>query len=470
MHPSFVRAVASRPAFAAVLIASLAAPRHVPGQAAIVDVTVIDVATGARRSGQTVVLAGDSIVAVGASRDVRLPRGGRAIDGRGKFLIPGLWDMHVHLGMTGRTALPLFLGTGVTGVRDMGGDPVVLRWRDSVAAGTMTGPRIKGAGLIVENDRWLKAVIGMMRAQQKTSMLPELERRLGIVTPAHAERAIDSLVRLGADFVKIRNYPAPATYVALAAAARRRGLTLAGHAPPFAQVGDVSDSGLRSLEHPVLDLSNGGLVEAFSRLDAPARRALFERLARNGTAWTPTFVAGHARLGPDSMRLRSVNDSLGLIDEAFRVLPSVMRAEWRRELADGMRDPDTRTDWGTIQRASLALAREMLDAGVRLLAGTDTPVIPLVPGYSLHDELALMVRDGGLTPLEALQSATVSAAAALGLERKSGRIVPGGWSDLVLLDADPLLDIRATRRVRAVVSRGVVYDRSALDALLQMAR
>lgn len=470
MPQTIATGAATRILLAGALITTLFAPHRAEAQVAIVDVTVIDVTTGGRHPRQTVVLSGDSITAVGPSRDVRVPAGWRSIDGRGKFLIPGLWDMHVHLGIAGRTAIPLYLATGVTGVRDMGGDPVVLRWRDSIATGSMTGPRIMAAGLIVENERWRRAVVAMMRSQGRTSMLPELERRLGITTPADAERAIDSLVRLGADFVKIRNYPAPATYAALAAAARRHGLTVAGHAPPFAQLGTVSDSGLRSLEHPVLDVSNAGLVEAFSRLDPVARRALLERLAHNGTSWTPTFVTGASRLMSDSLKGRLIEDSLGVLGEAFRALPAEMRASWRIELTNGFRDPDTRTDWGTIHRASLALAREMLDAGVPLLAGTDMPVLPLVPGYSLHDELALMVSDAGLTPLEALRSATVHAATALGREAKAGRITAGAWGDLVLLDADPTLDIRATRRVRTVVSRGVVYDRRALDRLVPPAR
>ena len=448
------------------LAITLVAGAPARAQVAIVDVTVIDVTGGPHRAHQTVLLDGDRITAIGPTEALRLPRTTRSVDGRGKFLIPGLWDMHVHLGIAGRSAIPLLLATGVTSVRDMGGDPVVLRWRDSITAGTMVGPRIKAAGLIVENARWRTAVMAYMKAQGTTTMLPELERRLGVATAADAERAIDSLVRLGADFVKVRTAPPPAAFFALAAAARRHGLGIAGHAPPFAQLASASDSGFRSLEHPVLDAGGRGLVEAFMRLDGGVRAALLQRLARNATAWTPTFVTGNERLLSDSARRRLVNDSIGVSDVAYRDLPAPMRAAWRVELERGLRDPDTLTDWRAIHAASLKLAREALDAGVPIMAGTDTPVLPLVPGYSLHDELALLVRDAGLTPREALRAATATPAAYMGLGASLGQLLPGMLGDLVLLDADPTLDITATRRVRAVVSRGVVYDRGALDRLL----
>ncbi|HEX4933268.1 MAG TPA: amidohydrolase family protein, partial [Gemmatimonadaceae bacterium] len=331
----------------------------------------------------------------------------------------------VHLGMAGREAMPRFLAMGVTSVRDMGGDPAVLRWRDSIAAGAMIGPRVRSAGLIVENARWLTAVIGMMKAQGRTSMVPELERRLGVATAEDAERAIDSLVRLGADFVKVRNAPPPPAAFALLAAARARGLAVVGHAPPFAQLAVTSDSGFRGLEHPVLQVANEGLVEAFSRMDSAGRHALLQRMARNGTAWTPTLVSGRARLLPDSLKRRMVDDTSGSIDVAFRALPPPMRTAWRNELDNGMRDPDTRTDWGAIHRATLPLVREALAAGVPILAGTDMPVIPLVPGYALHDEMAQLVRDAGLTPFQALRAATVTPAEFMGLGAELGQVRPG---------------------------------------------
>ena len=450
----------------ALLAAALLLAPQLRAQVAIVDVTVIDVTAGVARPHQTVLLDGERIAAVGPAGQVRLPRKTRSVDGRGRFLIPGMWDMHVHLGIAGRSAIPLFLATGVTSVRDMGGDPVVLTWRDSINAGTMIGPRIKAAGLVVENARWRTAVMAYMKAQGTTTMLTEIERRLGVATAQDAEAAVDSLVRLGVDFVKVRTTPPPSALFALAAAARRHGLSLAGHAPPFAQLATASDSGFRSLEHPVLDPTNHGLVEAFNRLDDGARTAQLQRLARNGTAWTPTFVVGNERLLSDTARRRMVNDTLGAIDVAYRDLPLPMRAAWRVELERGLRDPDTLTDWKAIHRASLQLARGALAAGVPILAGTDTPVLPLVPGHSLHDELALLVREAGFTPWEALRAATTTPASFMGLAASLGQIIPGMQGDLVLLDADPTVDITATRRVRAVVARGVVHDRSALDRLL----
>jgi imidazolonepropionase-like amidohydrolase len=433
---------------------------------ALIGVTLVDPATGTSRPAQTVLFAGDSILAVGDQDAVEIPRGSTRVRADGKFLIPGLWDMHTHLSMIGRGAFPLLLANGVTGVRDMGGDLVVLAWRDSVRAGTLTGPRIRSAGLIVESARWLAAVLEITRPLGRPDLEAELERRLAIDTPEDAERVVDTLAKLGVDFIKIRNYPSPAAYYLLARRARERGLAIAGHAPPPGFIRALSDSGFASLEHSVLDFRNGTLVEGFSVMETEQRRDLFAALARNGTAFDPTLASGAARLVADSTVERMIADTAGASDPRLRYLPSRLREEWRSQLALKRADPSPVPDWAAIHQASAAMTREMAAAGVSIVAGTDLSVPPLIPGFAVGDELELLVRDAGLSPAEALRAATIHAATVLGLAKRSGLVEAGRFADLVLLDANPLEDIGAVRRVSAVVVAGRYFDRAALDRLL----
>ena len=450
--------------FAVGLVAAVKAPQPA-APIAIVDVTIIDVERGERRPHQTVLVRGNSIELVGASGSVSVPRGSTVISGAGKFLIPGLWDMHVHLSMAGRNALPVFLAAGVTGVRDMGGDPIVIRWRDSVASGVLQGPRIKAAGIIVESARWLQMVRNLTRPLNRPGLMQELDRRFSVATAEDAERAADSLAKLGADLVKIRNFPVASAYFTLVRVAKRHGMRVAGHAPPIGLVGTVSDSGFASLEHTLLANANGKLVEGFTQLTPEARRDLLQRLARNGTAWNPTFVSGASRLVSDTAMARLIADTSGNSDPTFRFVPRALREEWRTQFSMRAVDPDTSTDWGAIERSSLGVVREVADAGVMLLAGSDLSVPPLVPGFALLKELEVLVKDAGLTPREALAAATLNPATTLGMSDKIGRIAPGFLADLVLLDRDPLSDISALRDVRAVVANGLAYDRETLSRL-----
>ena len=450
------------------LVAVVLASRLPAQTTALTDVTVIEVATGTRQLHRTVVLTGSTIAEVGPNGRVTIPRGARRVNGAGKFLIPGLWDMHVHLSMIGRSALGLFLANGVTGVRDMGGNPgSVLGWRDSVAAGTLSGPRMKVPGNIVESARWLDNVVGLVQKIDQPELLAELRSRFGLNEPADAERAVDSLAGLGVDFVKIRNYPAPATYAAFTRRARERGLRIAGHAPPPEYLALVSDSGIASLEHSLIGAKDGKLANAFAILPESAALPMMRRFAANQTAWSPTLVSTRARFVPDSALQRIVADSTGVTDPLLRYVSPRLRAGWRASLA--LEPASERLDYTDIFRADLRDVRRMADNGVVILAGTDVAVITLVPGFSLHDELELLVVGGGLTPAEALAAATINPAKVLGIADRTGRVAAGQWADLVLLDADPLHDIRATRGIRAVVAAGRYLDRAALDRTLESA-
>lgn len=450
-----------------LLALSVATPQS--SDLAVTNVTVIDVVTGARAPGSTVLVSGSRISAVGPGAAVRIPGGARRVDAGGRFMIPGLWDMHVHLSMTGRSSLALFLANGVTGVRDMGGHPTLAGgWRDSTARGTIEGPRILTAGPIVESGRWLRAVRQMSKGLNQPNLMAELDRRLALDSAADGAKAVDSLARLGVDFIKIRNFPSPAVYFAFARAARSRGLRISGHSPLPSMTGQVSDSGFGSFEHGFIDVVDQKLVGGFDAMPPADRAALFARFARNGTAFDPTLISTNARFIPDTAIQRMIADTAGTGRPGLRYASPAVREEWREQLA--LRAVDTPTDWNPIYRSDLRDVREMSAAGMLILSGTDVPVVTLIPGFSLLDELELLVKDAGMTPLAALQASTRNPAKVLGLADSLGLVARGYVADLILLDRDPTVDISAVRGLHAVVRNGRLYDRKDLDRVREEGR
>jgi imidazolonepropionase-like amidohydrolase len=450
--------------------AAPASPPRDSGPVAITRVTVVDVGRGRHLPGRTVLVEGTRIAAVGPAGAVRVPartRAGtrvRVVDGRGKYLIPGLWDVHVHLAAAGEGALPLLLANGVTSVRDMGGDPDTLkRWRARIRSGTLAGPRIRFAGPMLESARWLEGVRSIpMPAGLERFPLWALLPRVGVAGPSDARRVVDSVAALGVDLVKVRTIASPATFVAIAAAARRHGLPVAAHAPGM----DLASAaaGLGSIEH----------TETVSfALDGPPRQSadsVGAAFARAGTWFTPTLVAQLGwRLTPDSVANARIADTAGQLDPRDRYVSRTLRDFWRFQMS--VKQYEEPRDWAAQHRKELGEFRAMRRAGVGVLAGTDLGAVLVVPGFSLHDELALLVERGGLTPAEALAAATRNPPAFFGdrVARELGTVAPGKLADLVLLDADPLADIRNTTKIRAVVADGRLLDRAALDALLAAA-
>jgi hypothetical protein len=432
--------------------AGMREPAAAPGTLAITHVTVVDVTGGPSRADQTVLVSGNRIVQVGPAAGVRVPRGARVVDGAGKYLIPGLWDMHAHAGSygdtTGHPALTLQLVHGVTGNRDMGATSFerMKAWRDDVAAGRLLGPRMKIASPIVENPRWMATI---RRWEEEAGKNTDwLDLRFGPRTADEVERWVDSVTAMGADHVKVRNWPDTAVSRALLARARMRGIPVVGHANlPF------PETGVASYEHqifPELRLSDAG------------RDSLFRRWGANGVAFVPTLVASVGRMYPPDTLLAWVDPAR---DARYRFVPAEMLAEWRDELQVAAANEEPQ-DWHAGYQRRLAELREMRAAGVTILAASDFGAPLVVPGFDLHAELARLVSDLGLTPLEALQAATLNPARFLGMADSLGTVEAGKLADLVLLDADPLADIGNTRRIRAVIANGRCLDRRALDRML----
>jgi imidazolonepropionase-like amidohydrolase len=429
-----------------------------PTTLALINTTVVDVETGALLLNQTVLIAGNRITQIGPSAQLRLPSGAQVVEASGKYLIPGLWDAHVHLSVAGESALPLFVAHGVTGVRDMGSrlaDTDV--WQLASSNGSLVAPRIRTPGPILESARWLEAVQGFPMPVEFP--LWEVSPRVGVGTAEDARAAVDSLADAGVDFIKIRTVASPEVLRAIAAQAKRHGLLLAGHAPSGIGLAEASDLGLSSVEH------TEPTVFVLDTLPDAARLQVFQHLARNGTRVAPTIIAEmNWRLTADTVVAAVIEDVRGSREPRRRHISDMLVGSWRFQMA--IKQFETPMDWQALHERGMEDLRLMRRAGVSMMAGTDLGAVLVFPGSSLHEELVLMVEKIGMTPLEALQSATRNTAEYLNLQDSLGKVEVGKLADLVLLEADPLQDIWNTRRVAAVVLDGRYMDRQALDQLL----
>ena len=406
---------------------------------AITHVTVVDVAQGVLVPGQNVIVRGGRIVKVGDTLEVNVPPRAEVVDGRGKFVIPGLWDMHVHAlfnGEVARTFLPAFVASGVTGVRDMGGKLDVLRAaRWAVLAGTLVGPRIVAAGVILDGPQPLDSAVSF-----------------AVGTPEAGQAAVDSLARAGADFIKVYTLLPRDAYFAVLREAARLHLPVAGHVPAGVTTLEAADSGQRSIEHLRDE------VEPLCALaTAPACVRLFESLRTHRTWLVPTLVV---------LRVKAIlNDSSLVQDPRLATVPALVRNAWEAiRIVNQGRLPAYWREKRTRFFGELALTGVAWRDSVPLLAGTDAGALYAYPGSSLHDELVQLVR-AGLTPAAALRSATLAPAEFVGATDSLGAVARGMVADLVLLGADPLADIGNTRTVEAVVLRGRLFRRAALDSL-----
>ena len=411
---------------------------------AITGVTVIDGTGRAPQRRTTVLVQGGQIVAVGRDGTVRIPARAERIVARGKYLVAGLWDTHVHLGALGRDGLPSLVRHGITSVRDLGGELAAVRtWRDEAERGDWLGPRIRLAGPIVENALWLKRV----RSLGIPGLSRGLEERIPVETEADAVKAVDSIAAMGVEVLKVRYAPGTAAYTALLAAAQRKGLRVAGHQPnPAIGLGGALIAGQRSIEH----------IEGLGELGtlAPALRDSLARAYAAADVWiTPTLAASFGRFVPDSVTEARVTGTS--TDPDLPMVTSTLRDFWKAQRE--LKAYDSPLDqYARMVSEGLAGLRSLRAAGVKLMAGTDLGVLTLTPGRSLHQELKFLVDSLGLSPLEAIQSATVEPARYFGQGASMGTVESGRLADLVLLNADPLTDIRNIATVDLVILRGRV--------------
>jgi hypothetical protein len=435
---------------------------------AITHVSVVDVTTGELLDDRSVIIEGNRIAAVGPAATMRVPPGARIVDGRGKFLIPGLWDMHSHVfenssrhGADNEAlSFPLYIANGVTGVRDMWttreGLARVRGWNDAERAGSLVGPRVVPTSTMLSGPA------------------PGERNTIVVTTPEQAARVVDSLLAGGVRTIKVQNALARDVYFAIATRTVGRGADFVGHVTAAVTVREASDAGQRSIEHMsgVPDGCSSQEAEIMRRRSQGARglgrliaetyddstcRALARSLASRGTWLVPTSVVKTIGLPDDSLRTGH---------RGYSYTPADRRAEWAlRPLPDSATQVLSR---GNFTRG-LAIVGLMSRNGVPLLAGTDVTNDWLAFGFSLQDELGLMV-SAGLSPLEALRTATINPAIFLHATDSLGTVAAAHIADLVLLDGNPLLNIRNTQRISAVFADGRYFDRVALDSLLARAK
>ena len=421
----------------AVAAAMLAATIAVTGQArtlVIARVNVVDVVNGQITTNSTVTISGQTIVRVAEGEAP--PAGADIVDGQGKFLIPGLWDMHAHVL---ETWLPLYVANGVTAIRDMGNDlDDILRLRDATATGLIVGPRIFAAGPILDDAP------------------ADWPLRMRVRNAEEATAAVQLLKRRGVDLIKVHNFTPRDAFFAIASEARRQGLPFASHVPLKVTVQEAIDAGITSIEH----FSEDGRVwrecSGSRQYNPDACRSFFEMLAEKRVWQTPTLMA------ISEIGTIGTTDSRASADQ-MAYASAAVKEMWR--VGQSMLTPAAILVLRGSGAAGPMVARDMARAGVGILAGCDA----LVAGFCLHDELEAMVR-GGMTPLEALRTATINPARYFGIEATAGRVATGQSADAVLLDANPLTDITNVRQIRAVVREGQLLDRAALDDILARAR
>ena len=401
---------------------------------AIRGVTVLDVKGGEPLRDVNVLVRDGRIVSVDRAA---VPAGVTVVDGRGKYLIPGLWDMHVHLSWTTSSALPLLVANGVTSVRDLGSSlPELDAWRTRIEDGALTGPRIVRVGPILNGQSFNK--------YQVVSGNPDQTR--GVAR---------ALAMVGVDALTTHRRMERESYFALAAEARALGLRVVGHIPMTVTPAEASNGGQQTIEHVATlfegtfhQLVVGSLADAMRAWRAKGAAELFATFVKNGTVFDPTLIAYQRILEPaDPAHLRYVAASLK------------KEAAERKPLTD-----EQLAEWKPVYAEYLEVTRLAHQAGVIMVTGSDIAA-DRVPGFTLHEELELLVRIG-MTPLEALRAATLNCASVAGRANDLGTIEGGKLADLVLLDADPLADIRNTRKIHAVVARGKLFRRAELDRLL----
>ena len=439
----------------AVVLASLLAPsRAITQDVAITRVTVIPATGAAPIPNATVLIRGRTIDAIGPSASVAVPRGARIIDGQGKYLIPGLIEMHAHTSKTRASALGLYIANGVTTVRDAGSEHAeVLKWRREIRAGTRVGPRLLIAGPYLESQRNIER----MRADPPAARVEPFERaRIGIGTPARAKHVVDSLAKLELDFFKIRTVQDTATYRAIVAAARENGKYVTGHVNANSPEAVVA-AGQRGVEH--------GWPVAMDAVPRERRMEIWRSLATAGVGVTPTLMVYTAGVFATDSAIRvALNDSSGRIEPRRKYVSRFLVQDWNEQYLE--RSPRTQAALTALFASVLRNYREMREAGVQLMTGSDVAVLGIFPGSALHGELENFVTLLGMPPGEAIERATRIPAEFMGIADSIGTIQKGKVADLVLLNANPLSDIRHTTQVAVVISGGKVYDRTGIERIL----
>jgi len=427
------------------------------------NVAVVDTVSGRIQPNMTVVVANGRIEQVATKHHAKVPKDAKVVDATGKFMIPGLWDMHVHAFFDDRAksgkdiTLPLFVANGITGVRDMGSnlDPV-LQARKDIEDKRLLGPRMIVSGPMLDGPK------------------STYKSAIAIATPEDGRRAVDMLKARGVDFIKIQSYVPRDAYFAIVDECKKQNIIFVGHVPDAIRGSEASNAGHKSMEHLI------GIFEASSTVEddlltgpkSPGRfldtydptreAAIIQLLKKNNTWQCPTLYWERGQWLVDVIDPNK--------DPDIKYAPVSWREQaWPRATKSIIKEMDT--DPLPVREKfvqhELDIVKKLNEAGVPFLAGTDCPAgVDVLPGFSLHLELQRFIA-AGFTPLEALQTATIKPAQFLDKVSDYGTVEPGKIADLDLLDANPLDDISNTQKIAGVVLAGRYLSRTELDRILQ---
>lgn len=434
------------------------------------DITVVDIANNKLIPHQTLVISKDRILEVGANAIGKKYQAAQLVPAAGKYIMPSLWDMHVHFGgdslkEENKWLLPLYLAAGVTAVRDCAGDISleVLAWKKAIAAGKLEGPTIFTSGPKLEGPK---------------SIWPgDLE----IANETEMNLALDSLKKLEVDFIKITdNALDPALFLAAIKASRKRGWKVSGHAPVQYTLKELSDAGLSTVEHLsyllraaskeedriTLARRQGSITakdaneQLMQTMDSATAIRKFKMLAANGTAIVPTMNGSRvvAYLDQDNHQQDAYLKYLG---------PALKRTYgWRVDRASKDNAAAITTRHQNFETAA-HLIPWLYQAGVPFLAGTDAGYLNSYnyPGIGLHQELAMMVHYG-LPIHEALKASVINGPAFFNLSKDYGAVATNKIADLLILDANPLVNIENTQKINGLIRKGVYLNKKILDKYL----
>jgi imidazolonepropionase-like amidohydrolase len=434
------------------------------------NINVVNMRDGTVARDVTVVIKKGQISAVAKVGLVDQGRGVQIVNANGKYMIPGLWDMHVHSAFVSpawdeKVIYPLYIANGITGIRDMGGDAEVLETRRKrIERGELLGPRMVLGGPFLAGGK----------SDRQT---------IAVNTPEEARQAVDAVKKQGVDFVKILSNVPRDSYFAVADESSKENIPFVGHVPYAVSLREASAAGQRSIEHLTGmllacsshedELRAQGLAalakrdyaayekigpQIISTYDPAKASSLFLQLAKNSTWQVPTLVWTQANSDIDAAELES--------DPRLKYVPASVRAQWDPAKLRKDISPEELTLLKAEAARHLELVKTMHEAGVPFMTGSDGPAPYVFPGFSLHDELGWLVKSG-FTTLQALRSATFNPALFLGKQETHGLVEPKRGADLVLLDANPIDDIGNTRKIFGVVANGKYYSRKDLDMMLQ---
>lgn len=416
----------------------------------ITNVNVVDVKTGEILKNKTVAIDSNRITAI-YDNEISGSDSTIVIDGKGKYLIPGLWDMHAHYKWNRIDTEPLLIANGITGVREMWGDmPEYVKVPKNKPQVGVVSPDIYFAADFIDGNP------------------PAFPGSLIVTNSDEAVAAVNNQIVKNVDFLKIYSKLTEEAFMAIANEAKKRNIPFAGHIPNRVSIYKAIEAGMASSEHlygflnacSSVDTSNEALVSTFSekRFDS-----ICSVLAKSSMWICPTLVVNRAN--------SYLNDSIFINDSRMAYLPGYVLGIWNQKMNAYTKSQIDNFANSTRGRYlfELSLIGKMNEKGVKLLAGTDFPNPYVFPGFSLHDELSLMVK-GGMPALDALRSATVNAAIFMNKKADFGSIEVGKMASLVLLNKNPLENIENTKTIETVIVRGNVYSRKALDLMLEQAK